>query len=117
MVKEGNGPERLPHYLRSENEWTSNGVGGVGPLMMLDCMTCKWIKWSASIPLILLLSAGGFVAFAQFAEARDDAPIALLNLYLATWSYVLALAGTVLLASWWLWRWLHMRRSHALRPC
>jgi hypothetical protein len=80
--------------------------------MMLDCTTCKWIRWSASIPLILLLSAGGFVVFARLAEVRDDAPAALLGLYLATWSYVLAVAGVTLLSGWWLWKWLHMRFGH-----
>ena len=84
---------------------------------MLECRTCKWIRWSASIPLLLLLSAGGFVAFAHLAESQQNAPIALLALYLATWSDVLALAGTVLLAGWWLWKWRHMRIAHALRPC
>jgi hypothetical protein len=84
---------------------------------MLDCMTCKWIRWSASIPLILLLSAGGFVVLAHIAFAEDNAPIALLGLYLATWSYVLAVAGVALLLGWWLWKWLHERTAHALRPC
>ena len=37
---------------------------------------------------------------------------ALLGLYLATWSYVLAVVGTTLLAEWSLWKWLHMRSSH-----
>ena len=32
---------------------------------MLDCMTCKWIKWSASIPLVLLVGAAGFLVLAQ----------------------------------------------------
>ena len=66
--------------------------------------------------MLLLLSAGGFAAFAHFTESQNDAPITLLALYLASWSYVLALAGIVLLAGWWLWKWLHMRMAHALRP-
>ena len=86
-------------------------------VVMLDCKTCTWIRWFASIPLILFLSAGGFVAFARLAEGRNEGALALLALYLATWSDVLALAGTVLLAGWWLWRWLHMRTAHTLRPC
>jgi hypothetical protein len=61
--------------------------------MMLDCMTYRWIRWSASIPLILLLSAGGFVVLAQVAVVQDNAPAVLLDLYLATWSYVLAVTG------------------------
>ena len=85
--------------------------------MVLDCTTCKWIRWSASIPLIFLLGAAGFIVLAQLAEARDNAPAALLGLYLATWSYVLAVAGAVLLFGWWLWKWLHTRTAHALRPC
>ena len=80
---------------------------------MLDCMTCKWIRWSASIPVILLLSAVGLFAFARLAEYKHEGAIALLALHLATWLDVLALAGTVLLAGWWLWRWLHMRIAHA----
>lgn len=84
---------------------------------MLDCMTCKWIRWSASIPLILLLSAGGFVVLAHVAVVEDNATIALLGLYLATWSYVLAVAGGALLLGWGLWKWLHERTAHALRPC
>lgn len=109
--------ERFLRYVRSKNEWAPNYLCGAGAVMMLDCMTCKWIRWSASIPLILLLSAGGFVVFARLAEARDNAPIALLGLYLATWSYVLAVAGATLLLGWWLWKWFHMRTAHALRPC
>src|SRR5262249_9628913 len=108
--------ERFLRVIRSKNEWVPNGVCGAGALMMLDCMTCKWIRWSASIPLIFLLSAAGFVIFAHVAEARDAAHIALLGLYLATWSYVLAVTSGVLLLGWWLWRWLHMRTAHALRP-
>ena len=84
---------------------------------MLDCVTCKWIKWSASIPLVLLFSAGSFLVLAQIAVGQDNAPAVLLDLYLATWSYILAIAGGVLLTGWWLWQWLHMRSTHALRPC
>lgn len=84
---------------------------------MLDCMTCKWIKWSASIPLILFFSAGGFLVLSQVAVAHDNAPAVLLDLYLATWSYVLAVAGVALLTGWWLWKGLHMRTAHAVRPC
>lgn len=91
-------------------------VHGTRAVMMDDCTTCKSIRWSASIPLILFLSAGGFVVFAQFAEARDNAPAMILGLFLATWSYALSAAGTVLLASWWFWKWHHMRTVHALRP-
>src|SRR5262245_7424406 len=95
----------------------SDCVCGAGDVMMLDCVTCKWIRWSASIPLILLLSAGGFVVFARLAKVQDDAPAVLLDLYLATWSLILAAAGVILLSGWWLWKWLHMRTAHALRPC
>jgi hypothetical protein len=84
---------------------------------MQDCVTCEWIKWSASIPLVLLFGAGGFLVLAQLAVAQDNAPAVLLDLYLATWSYILAVAGVALLTGWWLWRWLHMRTAHALRPC
>jgi len=84
---------------------------------MLDCMTCKWIRWSARIPLILLFGAGGFLILAQVAVVQDNAPAGLLDLYLATWSYILAVAGVVLLSGWWLWKWLHTRTAHALRPC
>jgi len=52
---------------------------------MLDCMTCKWIRWSARIPLILLFGAGGFLILAQVAVVQDNAPAGLLDLYLATW--------------------------------
>ena len=108
---------RLLRDIRSKSAWAQNYVFGAGAVVMLDCMTCKWIRWSASIPLILLLSAVGLFAFAHVAEARDEGAIALLALYLATWSDVLGLAGAVLLAGWWLWRWHHMRTAHALRPC
>ena len=83
---------------------------------MQDCVTCNWIKWSASI-LPLLLGAGGFLVLAQVAVAQDNAPAVLLDLYLATWSYILTVAGVALLTGWWLWRWFHMRTAHALRPC
>jgi hypothetical protein len=109
--------ERFLRYIRSKNEWAPNCVCGAGAVMMLDCMTCKWIRWCLSIPLILLLGAGGFIVFAYLAEVQHDAPAALLGLYLATWSYVLAVAGVTLLSGWWLWKWLHMRTAHALRPC
>jgi|SRR5215831_3410686 len=104
-------------YIRSKSDWAQNCVYVAGGVVMLDCMTCKWIRWTASIPLILLLSAAGFFAFAHLAESQQNAPIALLSLYLATWSDVLGLAGTVLLAGWWLWKWHHMRVAHAPRPC
>ena len=117
MVTARNRLERFQRYVRSKNEGVPNCVLGAGAVVMQDCMTCKWIRWSASIPLIFLLGAAGFVIFAYVAEARDAAPIALLGLYLATWSYVLAVASGILLLGWWLWRWLHMRTAHALRPC
>lgn len=84
---------------------------------MLDCRTCKWIKWSASIPLGLLFCAAGFIVLAQIAVVRDDAPGVILDVYLATWSYMLAVAGVALLTGWWLWKSIHMRTAHALRPC
>jgi hypothetical protein len=83
---------------------------------MLDCMTCKWIKWSASIPLVFLFGAAGFLVLAQVAVAQDNAPAVLLDLYLATWSYMLAVAGVALLTGWWLWRSIHIRTAHTLRP-
>ena len=92
-------------------------VHETGLVMLLHCTKCKWIRWSASVPLIMLLSAGGFVVFAQFAEARDNATAMILGLFLATWSYVFAVAGTVLFASWLLLRWHHMRTVHAVRSC
>src|SRR6267143_1070431 len=51
--------ERFLRYIRSKNEWAPNCVCGAGAVMMLDCMTCKWISWCLSIPLILLLGACG----------------------------------------------------------
>ena len=83
----------------------------------MDCVMCKSIKGSASISLLLLFSAGSFLVLAQIAMGQDNAPAVLLDLYLATWSYILAIAGGVLLTGWWLWQWLHMRTTHALRPC
>ena len=80
--------------------------------MLLHCTKCKWIRWFASIPLILFLSAGGFVIFAQLAEARDSASAMILGLFLATWSYVFSVAATLLFASWWLLRWHHIRTVH-----
>ena len=85
--------------------------------MMLDCVTCKWIRWSASIPLSLLLGAGAFLVFARLAEVQDDVPAVLLGLYLATWSFILAVGGGTLLLGWRLWKWHHTRTAHALRPC
>ena len=84
---------------------------------MGDCMTCKWIRWSANIPLVLLFGAVGFLVLAQVAVVQDNAPAVLLDLYLATWSYILAVAGGALLSGWWLWKSIHMRTAHALRPC
>jgi len=83
----------------------------------MDCVMCKSIKGSASISLLLLFSAGSFLVLAQIAMGQDNAPAVLLDLYLATWSYILAIAGGVLLTGWWLWQWLHMRTTYALRPC
>jgi len=87
-------------------------VHETGLVMLLHCTKCKWIRWFPSIPLILLLSAGGFVVFAQLAEARNNASAMILGLVLATWSYVFSVAGTILFASWWLLRWHHMRTVH-----
>ena len=84
---------------------------------MSECVTCKWIRWCVSIPFSLLLGAGGFVIFAQLAEVQKDVPAALLGLYLATWSFILGVAGVTLLFGWWLWKWHHTRTAHALRPC
>jgi hypothetical protein len=42
---------------------------------MPDCTTCQWIKWSASIPLFLLLGAGGFLLLAQIAVVRTMHPL------------------------------------------
>ena len=83
-----------------------------GLVMLLHCSKCKQLRWFASIPLILLLSAVGFVVFAQLSEVRDNAPGMILGLFLASWSYVFSVAGTVLFASWWLLRWHHMRTVH-----
>ena len=55
--------------------------------MMLDCMTVQVDYMCASIPLIFLLGAGGFVVYAYLAKVRDDVPATLLDLYLATCSY------------------------------
>ena len=91
-------------------------VSETGLVRMLHCTTCKSLRWSAGIPFVLLLSAAGFVVFAQLAEVHDNAPAAILGLFLATWSYVLAAAGVALLSVWWVLRWHHMRTAHALRP-
>ena len=80
--------------------------------MLLHCTKCKWIRWFASIPLLLILSAGGFVVYVQFAEARDNAAGIILGLFLATWSFVFFVAATVFFASWWLLRWHHIRTVH-----
>ena len=80
---------------------------------MLDCLTCKWIKRSAVIPLVLLFGAGSFLILAQVAVSHDNAPAVLLDLYLATWSFILAVAGMVFLSGWWLWKSLHTRTAHA----
>ena len=68
-------------------------------------------------PFALLIGAGGFLVLAQVAVVQDNAPAVLLDLYLATWSYILAVAGVALLTGWWLWKSIHMRTAHALRPC
>ena len=83
-----------------------------GLVILLHCSKCKWLRWFAGIPFILILIAGGLIVFAQFAEARDNATAMILGLFLATWSYVFAVAGTILFASWWLLRWHHMRTVH-----
>ena len=54
---------------------------------------------------------------AQVAVVQDNAPAVLLDLYLATWSYILAVAGVALLTGWWLWKSIHMRTAHGLWPC
>lgn len=81
-------------------------------MMLLHCSKCTWLNWFASIPLLLILSAGGFVIYAYFAETRDNAAGMILGLFLASWSYVFAVAGTILFASWWLLRWHHIRTVH-----
>ena len=43
-------------------------VSETGLVRMLHCTTCKSLRWSAGIPFVLLLSAAGFVVFAQVAE-------------------------------------------------
>ena len=91
-------------------------VPETGLVRMLHCTTCKSLRWSGGIPFVLLLSAAGFVVFAQLAEVRDNAAVAILGLFLATWSYLLAVAGVALLSVWWGLRWHHMRTAHALRP-
>jgi hypothetical protein len=50
--------------------------------------------------------ASGFALnfLAQVAVGQDNAPAVLLDLYLATWSYILAVAGVTLLSGWWLWQ-------------
>ena len=83
-----------------------------GLVMLLHCSKCTWLRWFASIPLILILSAGAFMVFVHFAEARDNAAGMILGLFLATWSYVFSVAATILFASWWLLRWHHIRTVH-----
>ncbi len=83
---------------------------------MLNCVMCKWIKWSASVPLVLLFGAGSFLFLAQIAVDQDNAPAVLLDLFLATWSFILAIAGGIFLTGWWLWQGLHVRTVHAPRP-
>ena len=105
-----------PHTHTKQEQVRSELPTRAGSFMQVDCVTCKWIRWSASVPLILLLSAVVFVVLAQVAVVHDNAPAVLLDLYLATWSYVLAVAGVAFLSAWWLWKWFH-ERTHALQPC
>ena len=42
--------------------------------MMLDCVTCKWIRWSASIPLSLL-RASTFLVYTHIAEVQQICPL------------------------------------------
>lgn len=85
-----------------------------GAPMMTDCTTCRWIRWSASIPFILLIVAGGFAAFAHLPLAQQNATTGLLAIYLGAWAYVLGIAGLVLQSGWWFWKWHHMRTRHAV---
>jgi hypothetical protein len=87
-------------------------VHETGLVMLLHCRKCTWLRWFASIPLLLILSAGGFVVYVQFAEARDNAAGIILGLFLATWSFVFFVAATVFFASWWLLRRHHIRTVH-----
>jgi hypothetical protein len=87
-------------------------VHETGLVMLLHCSKCTWLRWFASIPLLLILSAGGFVIYAYFAETRDNAAGMILGLFLATWSYVFSIVGTILFATWWLLRWHHIRTVH-----
>ena len=87
-------------------------VHETGLVTLLHCSKCTWLRWFAGIPLILILSAGGFLTYAYFAETRDNAAGMILGLFLASWSYVFAVAGTILFASWWLLRWHHIRTVH-----
>ena len=87
-------------------------VHETGLVTLLHCRKCTWLKWFAGIPLLLILSAAGFVVYVQFAEARDNAAGMILGLFLATWSFVFSVVGTVLFASWWLLRWHHIRTVH-----
>lgn len=87
-------------------------VHETGLVMLLHCRKCTWLKWFAGIPLLLILSAAGFVAYVQFAEARDNAAGMILGLFLATWSFVFSVVGTILFASWWLLRRHHIRTVH-----
>src|SRR5215813_10206326 len=94
-----------PAKMASMKQERVRGTGAVTE----DCATCKSIRWSASIPLILFLGAGAFVVFAQLAESRDPATDMILGLVLAKWPYVIAVALTRASASWWFWKWHHMR--------
>ena len=87
-------------------------VHETGLVMLLHCRKCTWLNWFAGIPLLLILSAAGFVVYVQFAEARDNAAGMILGLFLATWSFVFSVVGTVLFATWWLLRWHHIRTVH-----
>jgi hypothetical protein len=65
--------------------------------------------------LLLLFSAAGFALFARHGLDQGHVATVLLALYLASWSFVVGLAGIALFVGWRLAGWLTGRRTGGIR--
>jgi hypothetical protein len=71
----------------------------------------EWVVAGGS--LLLLITAGGLALFGQRALGPDNWTTALLAFYLASWSYVLGIAGLASLLMWELIGWLRVDMKQA----
>jgi hypothetical protein len=71
--------------------------------------TRRWVIGSAAV--LLLLSAGGLTLLAQHAREQTNVVTVLLALHLASWSYVLGIAGLALVPVLELIGWYRAKRA------